>query len=253
MILVCRQEKWHVKADLKNNMRPTIFQVEGLMSNFLSFALLSHPSPSQALSSLSKPLCLFCFLSFFTLGGKQNLTNTHSIPLALLLCIAFFHCEVQPYFLYCMWTFPVYLRTDAAQWTSSSSLPSFCFCIIPLQISISMNWCGVRSQSSGCWCFSTVGKLPPLLKKIETHAPDETAPDKSQHETHQASLSGLSNKAGTKKTILLQSALYQDLWGCLLGPPINVTMQHSSVSAATALDMAGVNILPWLGKIFDDI
>lgn len=32
----------------------------------------------------------------------------------------------------------------------------------------------VQSHHSGYWCFSTVGELPPLLKKIESHKPDES-------------------------------------------------------------------------------
>lgn len=165
---------------------PTKFQGEDLKLS-LSFKTHSPPLSPPSLSSLSKPLSLFCLLCFFTLGGEQNLTNTHS------------SCSVSLQ----------HKQTYSA--VDQLLLASF-YCIFLLQISISMNWRGPWSQSSGYWCFCTVGKLPPLLKKIESHTPDETPPDKSQHETHQASLSGRRQvmKQVQRKTIVSQSALYPD-------------------------------------------
>lgn len=133
-------------------------------------------------------------------------------------------------------------------------LSSFYF-IILFQISTSMNRCGLWSQSCGSWCFSTVGKLPPLLRKIETHTPDETLQDESQHETNQTSLSVRRRviKQVQRKQFYCNLLYIRYFWANSENIQQLMWLQSTAVLAvcSSALYMTGMNILPWLGKIFD--
>lgn len=152
------------------------------VSQTLSFCAspLYHPgSPSP----LAKPHCRFCLLCLFTLG---EWAESHQYTLQPS-CSAALHCFLSlqtAVILVCKLPFLCPAHTHSA--VDQLLLTSF-YCIFLLQISISLDCCGLLSTKSGHWCFSTVEKLP-LLKKIGTHAPDETSQDKSQHETYQASL-----------------------------------------------------------------
>ncbi len=176
----------------------------------------SHQYPPHS----SRSVALHRFLS---LWGAVKLVSTVCGP-AFPACL-------------CDWFPPTQTHTHTHTHTYSTVdqllLVSF-YCIFFLQISISMNWCGLWSQSSGYWCFCTAGKLPPLLKKIESHTPDEAPLDKSQHETHQASLSGRRRviKQVQRKQFccnLLYIRIFEAVSGHISA--INVTMRHCGVSS----------------------
>lgn len=135
--------------------------------------------------SFSQATLSFLFALSLYLGRVSWISPIHT-PTLLFCCSALLSLPANCSDTLLEAAFPVPRTHIQCSGVDQLLLTSF-YCIFLLQISISMDCCGLLSTKSGYWCFSTVEKLP-LLKKIGTHAPDETSQDKSQHETYQASL-----------------------------------------------------------------